>query len=56
MNQMQTPVRLAVIDSDSGFVRVLEKRLEAMGWQYRTLDRVRGSTSSAWARGSRDSA
>ena len=31
-------VRLAVIDSDSGFVRVLEKRLEAMNWQFRTLD------------------
>jgi DNA-binding response OmpR family regulator len=31
-------VRLAVIDSDSGFVRVLAKRLEAMGWQFRTLD------------------
>jgi DNA-binding response OmpR family regulator len=31
------PVRLAVIDSDSGFVRVLTKRMSAMGWQYRTL-------------------
>ena len=31
-------VRIAVIDSDSGFVRVLSKRLDAMGWQYRTLD------------------
>src|SRR4051794_1036616 len=31
------PVRLAVIDSDSGFVRVLTKRMAAMGWQYRTL-------------------
>src|SRR5437660_7697452 len=30
-------VRLAVIDSDSGFVRVLSKRLEAMGWQFRML-------------------
>jgi DNA-binding response OmpR family regulator len=26
-----------VVDSDSGFVRVLEKRLESMGWQHRTL-------------------
>jgi DNA-binding response OmpR family regulator len=32
------PVRLAIIDSDSGFVRVLTKRLESMGWQFRTLD------------------
>jgi DNA-binding response OmpR family regulator len=30
-------IRLAVIDSDSGFVRVLAKRLEGAGWQYRTL-------------------
>ena len=32
------PIRLAIIDSDSGFVRVLTKRLDAVGWQYRTLD------------------
>src|SRR3954447_25957654 len=31
------PVRLAGIDSDSGFERVLTKRMAAMGWQYRTL-------------------
>ena len=31
-------MRLAIIDTDSGFVQVLTKRLEAMGWQYRTLD------------------
>jgi DNA-binding response OmpR family regulator len=30
-------VRLAVIDSDSGFVRVLTKRMEGMSWQFRTL-------------------
>src|SRR5918992_2516491 len=30
-------VRLAVIDADSGFVRVLTKRLEGMNWQFRTL-------------------
>jgi two-component system response regulator RegX3 len=30
-------VRLAVIDTDSGFVRVLGKRLEAAGWEHRTL-------------------
>ena len=31
------PVRLAVIDADSGFVRVLNKRLDAVGWQSRVL-------------------
>lgn len=30
-------IRLAVVDSDSGFVRVLTKRLEAMGWEHRVL-------------------
>jgi DNA-binding response OmpR family regulator len=30
-------VRLAVIDTDSGFVRVLGKRLDAAGWEHRTL-------------------
>jgi DNA-binding response OmpR family regulator len=30
-------VRLAVIDSDSGFVQVLSKRMSGMGWEYRTL-------------------
>jgi DNA-binding response OmpR family regulator len=30
-------VRVAVVDSDSGFVQVLTKRMSAMGWQYRTL-------------------
>jgi len=28
-------VRLAVIDTDSGFLRVLERRFEAAGWEYR---------------------
>jgi DNA-binding response OmpR family regulator len=32
------PLRLAILDSDSGFVRVLVKRLEGMGWQYRRLE------------------
>src|SRR4051794_18458357 len=31
------PIRLAVVDTDSGFVRVLAKRLEGMGWNFRTL-------------------
>jgi len=30
-------IRLAVIDADSGFVRVLAKRLDGAAWQYRTL-------------------
>src|SRR5215216_5580875 len=31
------PVRLAVIDGDSGFLQVLRNRLDAAGWQHRTL-------------------
>jgi DNA-binding response OmpR family regulator len=31
------PLRLAVIDSDSGFLQVLDKRLERLGWEHRTL-------------------
>jgi len=30
-------IRLAAIDTDSGFVRVLTKRLEAAGWEHRVL-------------------
>ena len=30
-------MRLAVIDTDSGFVRVLTKRLDAAGWECRVL-------------------
>jgi DNA-binding response OmpR family regulator len=33
----QPPVRLAVLDEDSGFVQVLTKRLEAAGWSHRVL-------------------
>jgi DNA-binding response OmpR family regulator len=32
------PLRLAILDSDSGFVRVLVNRLEGMGWHYRRLE------------------
>jgi DNA-binding response OmpR family regulator len=32
------PVRLAVLDSDSGFVQVLVNRLEGLSWQYRRLE------------------
>src|SRR5829696_10362148 len=30
-------VRIAVLDSDTGFLQVLGKRLEGAGWQYRVL-------------------
>lgn len=32
------PIRLAILDNDSGFVRVLVNRLEGIGWQYRRLE------------------
>ncbi|MGI8945885.1 MAG: response regulator transcription factor [Thermoleophilaceae bacterium] len=32
------PVRLAILDSDSGFVSVLVNRLDGIGWQYRRLE------------------
>ena len=31
-------IRLAILDSDSGFVRVLVNRLEGIGWDYRRLE------------------
>jgi DNA-binding response OmpR family regulator len=34
----QGPIRLAILDSDSGFVRVLVKRADDLGWQYRRLE------------------
>jgi DNA-binding response OmpR family regulator len=33
----QAPVRLAVIDSDSGFLQVLGKRLDGVGWRHQVL-------------------
>ncbi len=33
----QPPIRLAVLDSDTGFLQVLAKRLDGGGWQYRVL-------------------
>src|SRR4051794_29797047 len=33
----QAPVRLAVLDSDTGFLQVLGKRVESAGWQHRVL-------------------
>ena len=32
------PIRLAILDSDSGFVQVLVNRAESMGWQQRRLE------------------
>jgi DNA-binding response OmpR family regulator len=37
VNLQTGPIRLAVIDSDSGFVQVLSKRLSDMDWQFHTL-------------------
>ncbi len=31
------PLRVAVIDTDSGFLQVLTKRLERLGWEHRVL-------------------
>jgi DNA-binding response OmpR family regulator len=31
------PMRVAVLDSDSGFLQVLRKRLERLGWEHRVL-------------------
>ncbi|MGI8930429.1 MAG: response regulator transcription factor, partial [Candidatus Limnocylindria bacterium] len=31
------PIRIAVLDADTGFLQVLCKRLEGAGWQYRVL-------------------
>jgi hypothetical protein len=36
LNPQQT-IRLAVIDTDSGFVTVLSKRTEVAGWQLRQV-------------------
>jgi DNA-binding response OmpR family regulator len=33
----QAAIRLAILDSDSGFLQVLTKRLGAAGWQHRVL-------------------
>jgi DNA-binding response OmpR family regulator len=35
MNSQTGTVRLAVIDNDSGFLRVLTRRFDAAGWEYR---------------------
>src|SRR4051794_12857500 len=33
----QPPIRLAVLDSDTGFLQVVANRLDAAGWQHRVL-------------------
>src|SRR3954462_5182997 len=33
----QPPIRLAVLDSDTGFLQVLANRLDAAGWEHRVL-------------------
>ena len=35
MTSSTATVRLAVIDTDSGFLHVLAKRFDAAGWEYR---------------------
>jgi len=32
------PIRLAILDSDSGFIQVLVNRADSMGWQHRRLE------------------
>jgi DNA-binding response OmpR family regulator len=34
----QGPLRIAILDADSGFVRVLIKRADDLGWQHRRLE------------------
>jgi DNA-binding response OmpR family regulator len=35
---MAEPLRIAILDTDSGFIRVLAKRADDLGWQYRRLE------------------
>jgi DNA-binding response OmpR family regulator len=37
MAPLPAPVRLAVVDADSGFLQVLANRFESAGWQHRVL-------------------
>lgn len=37
MSSARTSPRVAVIDTDSGFIRVLSNRMDSAGWQYRVL-------------------
>src|SRR4051794_39743818 len=33
----ETPLRIAILDRDSGFLQVLGKRLDRLGWEYRVI-------------------
>lgn len=37
MSSTRASLRVAVIDADSGFIRVLANRMDSAGWQYRVL-------------------
>lgn len=37
MSNGRPPLRVAVIDNDSGFIKVLTNRMESAGWQHRVL-------------------
>lgn len=37
MSQERSSLRVAVIDNDSGFIRVLTNRMDSAGWQHRVL-------------------
>jgi DNA-binding response OmpR family regulator len=37
MNRARPTLRVAVIDNDSGFIRVLTNRMDSAGWQHRVL-------------------
>jgi DNA-binding response OmpR family regulator len=36
-NSNDTPLRIAVLDTDSGFLQVLTKRLDRLGWEHRVV-------------------
>src|SRR5271165_985656 len=36
-SQAPAPLRIAVLDRDSGFIQVLSKRLDRLGWEHRVL-------------------
>src|SRR5687767_5354865 len=37
MTDGAAPVRIAVVDTDSGFLQVLRNRLDRAGWEYRVV-------------------
>ena len=42
-NPVAAPLRIAVIDTDSGFVQVLTNRLDRLGWEHRVLSSAVGA-------------